>query len=87
MTAESPVHTVFTVSAGSRASTVEILPERPVTFDLAVSGVYGLNSHAYLLSVRSSEGFVPHLRDPVSDDFRNLGVLMRFRAVPVREDR
>jgi hypothetical protein len=85
MTAESPVRTVFTVSAGSRASTVEILPGRPVTFDLAVSGVYGLNSHAYLLSARSSEGFVPHLRDPLSTDFRNLGVLMRFRAVPVRE--
>jgi hypothetical protein len=30
----------------------------------------------------SSEGFVPHLQNTQSADFRNLGALMRFRAVP-----
>lgn len=40
-----------------------------------------LQSHAYLMSVRSSEGFVPHLQNPGSGDYRNLGALMRFSAV------
>jgi hypothetical protein len=40
-----------------------------------------LQSYAYLLTARSSEGFIPHLQDPNSPDFRNLGALMRFHAV------
>jgi hypothetical protein len=58
-----------------------------VTLDVPTYGVRGLESYAYLLSARSSEGFVPHLRDPQSRDFRNLGVLMRFAAVGVPSGR
>lgn len=87
VTAESAVRTVFTMSVGSRKSVVTITPGHPATFDVAASGVRGLNSYAYLISARSSEGFVPHLQNPSSDDFRNLGVLMRFRAIPVSDSR
>ena len=82
VTAESPIATVFWMSLGSRRVTVALAPGRPSTFDVPASGVRGLNSYAYLLSARSSEGFVPHLRTPASNDFRNLGVMIRFRAVP-----
>jgi hypothetical protein len=81
MTAESPIHTVFTVSAGGPVSTIPIVPGRTASFDLPASGVRGLKSYAYLLSVRSSEGFTEHLRVPTSDDMRNLGVMIRFTAV------
>jgi hypothetical protein len=81
MTAESPIRTVFTVSAGGPVSTIPIVPGQMASFDVPASGVRGLKSYAYLLSVRSSEGFTEHLRVPSSDDKRNLGVMIRFSAV------
>jgi hypothetical protein len=81
MTAQSPIRTVFTVSAGGSASTIPIVPGQIASFDVPASGVRGLKSYAYLLSVRSSEAFTPHLAVPTSDDKRNLGVMIRFTAV------
>jgi hypothetical protein len=82
MTAYSPISTVFIVSAGGSESRIPLAPGKPVTFDVPTSGVRDLHSHAYLLSARSTEGFTPYLLDPKSTDKRNLGVLMRFIAVP-----
>lgn len=81
MTAESPVHTIFTVSAGGPVSRIPIVPGQVASFDVPASGVRGLKSYAYLLSVQSSEGFTEHLRVPSSNDTRNLGVMIRFTAV------
>jgi hypothetical protein len=81
MTAESPIRTVFTVSAGGPVSTIPIVPGQIASFDVPAFGVRGLKSYAYLLSVRSSEGFTEHLRVPASDDKRNLGVMIKFSAV------
>ena len=36
---------------------------------------------AYLLTVRSSDGFIPHMMDPQSNDYRNLGAMLRFRPI------
>jgi hypothetical protein len=82
ITAESRVPTTFIVSAGSREVTTRIEPGRPATVDVPVSSVRDEHSYAYLLQARSTEGFTEHLRDPNSTDRRNLGVLMRFIAVP-----
>jgi len=82
MTVESPIRTVFTASAGSRESAIALAPGKPITFDLPASGVRDQFGYAYLLRARSSDGFVPHLQDPSSTDMRNLGALMRFRAIP-----
>ena len=82
MTVESRVPTVFIVSAGAAQIRVPLTPDKPATFDLPASGVRDFSSYAYLLSARSTEGFTEHLRNPESKDDRNLGVLMRFTAVP-----
>ena len=82
MTVESRVPTVFIVSAGTGQVRVPLMPDKPVTFDVPASGARDATSHAYLLSARSTEGFTEHLRNPESKDYRNLGVLMRFTAVP-----
>ena len=82
MTVESRVPTTFVVSAGSTQTRIPLLPDKPVTFDVPASGVRDLSSYAYLLSARSTEGFIEHLRNPASKDDRNLGVLMRFTAIP-----
>jgi len=81
MTAESPIRTVLTVSAGGPVTTVPIVPGQVASFDVPASGVRGLRSYAYLLSARSSAGFTAHLLVPTSDDKRNLGVMIRFTAV------
>jgi hypothetical protein len=46
-------------------------------------------TYAYVLSALSTEGFIPVLRDPTAAarDYRNLGALMRFSAVPAVQDR
>jgi hypothetical protein len=82
MTAEAgPISTVLTVSAGGDMSTIPIVPGKSVSFVVPASGVRALHGYAYLLSAQSSEGFIPHLRDPEhSTDQRNLGVLLNFEA-------
>ena len=82
MTAESRIPTVFFVSMGGAESQVRLEPNKPRTFEVPAVGVRDLRSYAYLLSARSSGGFTPHLQDPGTDDKRNLGVLIRFTAVP-----
>jgi len=84
MTARSPIRTTFTVSAGGETKVVLLDGGKPVTFDLPISSVRGLESYAFLLSLQSSDGFTPHLLDPASRDFRNLGVLITFDAVNIR---
>jgi hypothetical protein len=61
--------------------TVPLTPGKVVTFDVPAAGVHYVQSYAYLMSTRSTEGFVPHLFDPASRDYRNLGALMRFQAI------
>lgn len=82
MTLVSPVPTVFVASAGAGQIRVPLTPGKPATVDLPASGPRDFSGYAYLLSVRSTEGFTEHLRNPESSDYRNLGVLMRFTAVP-----
>ena len=84
LTASSPIATRFTVSAGSDTKIVPLLPQKPVTFDVPASGVKGFRSWEYLLSAQSSDGFIPHLRDPASPDNRNLGVQVVFQAFEAR---
>ena len=81
VTAQSPIRTTFIISAGGSESRIELTPGKPVAFDVPAEGVRDQNSYAYLLSARSTEGFTEHLRNPASTDYRNLGVLMQFRAV------
>ena len=81
ITAESPIQTTLTVSAGAGAVTVPIAPNTPVHFNVPAHGVRGLQSYEYLMSAKASEGFIPHLLDPKSGDYRTLGAQLRFSAV------
>jgi hypothetical protein len=80
--AESQIRTRVTVALGSDDVTVVVEPKKVTTFVVPagspVPGRYG--DSVYLLTTHSSEGFVPHLLDG-SADYRNLGALLRFRAV------
>ena len=76
--AESPIRTVVTLSLGAGPVTVTVEPGTVSRFSLQASGVHGLGDYNYLLSVRSTEAFVPHLREPENMDYRNLSVQLRF---------
>ena len=81
VTVMSPIATTFTISAGGTEIVVPLIPNKPAFVNVPTYGVRGLKSYAYLLSARSSGGFVPHLRDPKSNDSRVLGAQLRFKAV------
>ena len=81
VTAFSPIHTTFTVSAGKETVTVPIVPGKETTFEVHAAGVRDHHSYAYLFSARSSDAFIPRLTDSSSTDARNLGVRIRFNAV------
>jgi hypothetical protein len=80
--AESPIRTTVTVSLGGDEVSTILEPRKVTTFVVRagspVPGRYG--DSVYLMTTHSSDGFVPHLRDG-SADYRNLGALLRFRAV------
>jgi hypothetical protein len=80
--AESPIRTTVTLSLGGDEVSVVLEPKKVTTFVVPagspVPGRYG--DSVYLMTTQSSDGFVPHLMDG-SADYRNLGALLRFRAV------
>ena len=80
--AESRIRTTVTVSLGGDEVTTVVEPKKMATFIVPagspVPGRYG--DSVYLMTTQSSDGFVPHLMDG-SPDYRNLGALLRFRAV------
>jgi hypothetical protein len=82
VTAESPVPTTLIMSMGAAEVSVRLEARKPQSFNLPASGVRDLNSYAYMLNARSTEGFTPHLLDPSNPDPRNLGVRLQFVAVP-----
>ena len=72
----------MTISLGGADVSVVVEPTKVTTFVVPagspVPGRYG--DSVYLMTTHSSDGFVPHLMDG-SADYRNLGALLRFRAV------
>jgi len=81
VTANSPIVNTFTVSSNESSQTVQLEPNRPLTFDIPVTAVRGPSGYAYLISARAAEGFVPRLFDPNARDDRNLGVQMQLQAL------
>jgi hypothetical protein len=80
--AESPIRTTISVSLGGDEVSTVVEPRKVTTFTVPagspVPGRYG--DSVYLMTTQSSDGFVPHLVNG-SPDYRNLGALLRFRAV------
>jgi hypothetical protein len=77
--ARSPIHTVLTVALGAEPVTVTLQPGKLAAFTVAASGVHGFGDYNYLMTARSTEGFVPHLLDPLNTDYRNLGAQLRVQ--------
>jgi len=80
--AESQIRTTISVSLGGDEVSTVLEPVKVTTFTVPagspVPGRYG--DSVYLMTTQSSDGFVPHLVNG-SPDYRNLGALLRLRAV------
>jgi hypothetical protein len=81
ISAFSPIRTDVTVDLGAESVTRPIRAGERVTFDVPATGKKGFQSYAYLMSVRSTEGFTPRLLEPGSTDARNLGAQLSFTVV------
>jgi hypothetical protein len=84
VSAESPIATTLTLSMGRSPVSIALEPGKIAAIRLEASGVRAELDYAYLLTASSSNGFVPNLRDPGSNDYRNLGALVRFAPVTTK---
>ena len=85
LTLRSPVANSVDVRLGGASRTVELEPGVSQSVSLKPVGVYARRSWAYLLSVRTENGFVPRLTEAGSSDGRYLGVILDLAAT-VGED-
>ena len=84
-TLRSPVANRVTVRFGGDKATTDLKPGVEAEVLLDPSGVYVRGRWVYLLSVRTSGGFVPGLRAPGSRDGRFLGVVIALKPHGERE--
>jgi hypothetical protein len=82
LTLRAPVANTVTVSAGGPATSIEVKPGVPAIVSLEPDGVYARRRWAYLLRVKTRDGFVPRLIEPGSRDARFLGVAIDIAATP-----
>jgi len=76
----APIANHVTLSAGGDKATVDLQAGVPASVTLSPVGVYAHQSYSYLLTVSTSNGFVPAIVDPNSDDARYLGVFLKLDA-------
>ena len=82
ISAFSPIRTTVTVAIGAESVNRPISAGERVTFDVkAGKGRKDYSAYAYLLSVRSTDGFTPRLLEAGSTDARNLGAQLSFAVV------
>ena len=81
----SPVANRVTVRFGGDEATTDLRPGVEVRVVLEPSGVFVRGLWSYLLSVRTSAGFIPSLLAPGSRDERFLGAIIALRPHVERE--
>ncbi len=78
LTLSTLVPNTVTASAGGSRKTVTMEPGAVTVLSLDARGAYSQYSTSYLLSVEASDGGVPRLLSPDSNDGRFLGVLLQI---------
>lgn len=82
ITVSSPVANHAWLSFDGRSASVDLQPSKPMEVVIpSGGGVYADNGYGYVLSVRTSQGFVPLLVDSASRDRRLLGALLQLKSV------
>ena len=81
--AASRIATEVSIQIGDGEGRIALEPDVPGSATIHPSGVNSRQSWAYMMRVTTSDGFVPRLIDPGSDDPRFLGAAISLTAVPV----
>ena len=82
VTARSPIATEVSIDIGDGEGRIALVPDVPGSLTIRPGGVYSRRSWAYLMRVTTSDGFVPRLTEPGSQDGRFLGAAISLTAVP-----
>ena len=82
VTARSPIATEVSIDIGDGEGRIALAPDVPGSLTIRPGGVYSRRSWAYLMRVTTSDGFVPRLTEPGSQDGRFLGAAISLTAVP-----
>ena len=82
VTARSPIATEVSVDVGRGQVVLVLEPGVQGTVTVEAAGVYSRKSWAYLMQIRTSDGFVPRLVEPGSSDGRFLGAAVSLKATP-----
>ena len=82
VTARSPIVTNVSIDIGGGDGLIALKPGVPGTATIRPNGVYSRRSWAYLMRIRTSDGFVPRLVEAGSEDSRFLGAAISLTAVP-----
>ena len=85
VTLRSPVANQVTVHFGGDEATTDLQPGVEVQVSLSPSGIHVRGRWAYLLSVRTSAGFIPSRLVPGSGDQRFLGAVIALKPHVERE--
>ena len=86
VTARSRVATELVVDIGGSDERISLEPDIPESITIRPGGIYSRRSWASLMRITSSDGFVPRLVNPGSDDGRFLGAAISLTAVPVQPE-
>ena len=81
--ARSPIANDVLIDVGGVEGRILLEPGVPGSVTIRPAGVYSRRSWAYLMRISTSDGFIPRLTEPGSDDNRNLGAAISLTGVPV----
>ena len=78
--AQSPIATDLSVEIGGEGGRISLEPGVPGLVTIQPRGVYARSSWAYLMRVSATNGFVPRLVEPGSEDGRYLSAAITLTA-------
>ncbi|MEE2792822.1 MAG: hypothetical protein VX453_14395 [Acidobacteriota bacterium] len=85
VTARSPIATKVSIDIGGGDEVIALKPGVSGTATIRPAGVYSRQSWAYLMRIRTSDGFVPRLVESGSTDSRFLGAAINLTVLPVAD--
>ena len=83
---QAPIGNRVAVTVDGATQTADVTPDAVTRLTFHVDGVSALGAQSFVMTVTTSDGFVPRLRDRASRDPRFLGVAMELSPIVAGPD-
>lgn len=83
---QAPIGNRVAVTVDGATQTADVTPDAVTRLTFPVDGVSALGAQSFVMTVTTSDGFVPRLRDRASRDPRFLGVAMELSPIVAGPD-